>query len=196
MGQRDLARLVPPRGPEPRRCIQTRPVEIRKRRDAAIGHAAKHRVDQPGERRQPSGARQANRRRHGCVAWRIQQQQSGRAETQHMAHWFGRHLAEERLQHCIQRAHPPQHRRGEAMRGRTVARGCDRERIQGLFERPAPIQHRGQQVERSLPRRIGHQREMERQTSWRPCSRQRASTSSFCEYTVPVQPWLTRCSTT
>ena len=99
------------------------------------------------------------------MVWRIQQQQSGSAETQHMAHRVGWHLAEEGLQHRIQRSHPPQHSGREAMPGRTVAQVGGGKRVQGLLERPAPIQHRGQQVERSLPRRIGHQRAVERQAS-------------------------------
>jgi hypothetical protein len=93
----------------------------------------------------------------------LQQQQSCGAEAQHMADRFRWLLAEKGLQHGIQRSHPPQHRGGQAMRCRAVARLGGGKCVQGLFERPTPIQDRGQQVERSLARGIGHQRAAERQ---------------------------------
>ena len=123
---------VSPRGPEPGRRVQPRSIQVRQRRSARLGHPAQHRIDQPGERRQPARARQGDRGRHRRMGRRLQQQQPGRAEPQHMAHRFGRRLAQERLQHRVQRSHPAQHRSGQPMRRRAVARR------QWRAARPAP----------------------------------------------------------
>ena len=87
----------------------------------------------------------------------FQQQQPGRADAQDIADRIGRLLAQERFQHRVQRAHPPQHRSGEPMRGGAVPGILRRKRVQRFFQRAMPFQDRGQQVERGLPRRISHQ---------------------------------------
>ena len=176
MGDGDLARLVPPRRPEPGRRVQPRSVQIRQRRRARLGHTTENGIDHARERRQPTGARQCDRGRDRGVARRVQQQQPGGAQPQHMARRLGRRLAQERLQHRVQCSHPPQHRRRQPMRRRPIPRRDGGKRVQRLLERPAAIENRGQQIESSLTRRVGHQRAVARQATSRPCSRQRAST--------------------
>ena len=120
----------------------------------SFGHTAQHGIDQAGEGRQPAGTRQRDRGGDGGMARRIQQQEPRGAQAQHVAHRFRRRLAQERLEHRVQRSHPPQHRRGQPMRRGTVAAAPAGERVQCLLERPAPVQHRGQQIECGLARRV------------------------------------------
>ena len=176
MGNGDLARLVPPRRPEPGWRVQPRSVQIRQRRRAGLGHTTENGIDHPREWHQPAGARQRDRGGNRGMAWCVQQQQTGGTQSQHMACRLGRRLAKERLQHRVQCSHPPQHRGGQPMRRRSIPWRNGGKRVQRLLERPATVQDRGQQIEGSLTRRVGHQRAVARQATSRPCSRQRAST--------------------
>ena len=178
MGDGDLARLVSPRRPEPGRRVQPRSVQIRQRRRARLGHTTENGIDHAREWRQPAGACQCHRGRDRGMAWRFQQQQPGGTQSQYMTRRFGRRLAQERLQHRVQRSHPSQHRGGQPMRRRTIPRRNRGKRVQRVLKRPATVQDRSQQIEGSLARRVGHQRAVARQATSRPCSRQRASTWS------------------
>ncbi len=138
---------------------------------ARLGHTTEHGIDHARERRQPAGARQCDRGRDRGVVRRVQQQQPGRAQPQHVAHRLGRRLAQERLQHRVQRSHPPQHRRGQPMRRRTIPRRRWRE------ARPVPPRAAGgDRAPRSADRKRPH-------ASGRPSAR-----GGTAGHLAPLQP--------
>jgi hypothetical protein len=75
----------------------------------------------------------------------IQQQQTGRANAQDLAHFVGRRAAQEWLQHRIERGEAAQHGGGDAMPGGAVARLAGGKQVQGFVERVMPLQNLGQQ---------------------------------------------------
>ena len=129
----DGARLRRPRRPIARAGVSRRgPSSPSSAAGPACGHPAQHGVHQPGEGRQPARPRQRDRGGHRGMRRRAEQQQPGRAEAQHVAHRRRRGLAQQRLQHGVQRAQPAQHRGGQPMGGGAVAR------LQRAAARPAP----------------------------------------------------------
>ena len=154
--QRDGARLGAPGGPQPGRGVEPRAVEVGQRRRPRLGDATQHRVHQAGEGVQPAEARQGDRGSDRGVRRRVQQQQPGGAEAQHVAHRLGWRALEERFQHGVQRAEPAQRRGHQAMRRGAVARGERRQRVQRFLQRAAAVEHRGEQVERGVAGGVGH----------------------------------------
>ena len=91
------------------------------------------------------------------MAGRVQQQQAGGANPQDVADGLRRFLAQEGLQHRVQRAHPAQDSGGETMRGGAVPGILCGQRVQGFFQGTMFFQDRGQQVERRFSGWISHQ---------------------------------------
>ncbi len=161
VGQRDVPSAIPPGGPQPRGRIQTRSVEIGKRRLACLCHTPQNRIDQTGERREPARPRQGDRSRHRRMARRVQQQQTRCSQPQHMAYRVWRRLAQQRLEDSVQRSHSAQHSGRQAMCRGTIP-WCDRgQRIQRLLQRSPAFEDSGEKVERGLARGISHQRAAE-----------------------------------
>ena len=157
MRGRDRAGGLTPGRPEPGGRVEAGRIEVVQGIRTAGGDLAQHGVDQAGERRETAAFRQVNRGADSGMHRRFQQQQPGGTDAQDLADGFRRLLAQEGLQHCVQRAHAAQHGRGEAMCSGSVPGFQGRQRAQRFLQRAMAFQDGGQQIESGFACRIGHQ---------------------------------------
>ena len=132
-------RPVPPARPD-RRC-----------------HPAQHGIDQAGERGEAAGPGQRHGGGDGGMRRRFQQQHPRGAQPQHVAHRFRRLPFAARAPAPRPACPSSQHRGGEAVRRRPVARRYRGGRASNASSsgRPA-VQHGGQQIEGGFAGRVGH----------------------------------------
>ena len=165
MGGGDGAGVAAPARPKPGGRVKPGTVQLGKGGLALFRDAAEHGIDQAGEGGEGAAAGESDACGDSGMGRRVEQQELGRAEAQHLADGVGRGAAQEGFQYRVERPGAAQHGGGEPMGRGTVARFGYREGVQRLLQCLAPDQHGGQQIKRAfaggirpcgISSRVGH----------------------------------------